>query len=95
VTDVLRHPLVIGLALFLVAQVAAAAIAGIKMWARLGHVEATTARIDRVVEMVRADVVESKTVQATLTAELRAHMAEEGRNIDRLEAVIRTALQRQ
>jgi hypothetical protein len=65
------------------------------MWARLGHVESTTERIDRVVETVRADVVESKTAQASLATELRAHMADEGRNIDRLEAVIRSTMSRQ
>jgi len=95
VTEVLAHPLVIGLVLFLAAQITAAVITGVKMWARLGHVESTTGRIDRVVEMVRADVVEAKTVQATLTAELRAHMAEEERSITRLEKVIRSTMERQ
>jgi hypothetical protein len=89
------EPVVVGMALYLVAQVVAAIVVGAKMWARLGHVESTTERIDRVVETVRADVVESKTAQASLAAELRAHMADEGRNIDRLEAVIRSTMSRQ
>lgn len=89
------NPIIVGVVLYLIAQVVAAIIVGAKMWARLGHVEATTERIDRVVETVRSDVVESKTAQASLATELRAHMADEGRSIERLEAAIRSALTRQ
>lgn len=94
-TSAAIEPVVVGMVLYLLAQVVAAIVVGAKMWARLGHVEATTERIDRVVETVRSDVVESKTAQATLAAELRAHMADEGRNYEKLEAVIRSTMSRQ
>lgn len=94
-TSAAIEPVVVGMVLYLLAQVVAAIVVGAKMWARLGHVESTTERIDRVVETVRSDVVESKTAQATLAAELRAHMADEGRNMERLESVIRSTMTRQ
>ncbi len=95
VTSTVINPILVGLALYLIAQIVAAIVVVAKMWARLGHVESTTERIDRVVETVRSDVVESKTAQATLAAELRAHMADEGRNMARLESVIRSTMNRQ
>lgn len=75
--DILAHPLTLLLVGFLLTQLAALGGLLARMYARLSTVKSDTERIDEVVEEVRNDVVLLKTSQATLTAQLTAHMASE------------------
>ncbi len=56
------------------------------------RVEAHTDRLDKSVEEMRSEVKQQgKDLHSAMT-DLRVHMAEEGRNVERLEQLIKTAL---
>lgn len=74
--EVLAHPLIVATYAALLGLLITGGRGAVRLWHRLGHVERTVEVLDRKVDDLGRD--------------LRAHMAEEGRNIDRLEAVIRS-----
>lgn len=86
--EILSHPLTLLLVGFLLTQLVTLGGLLARMYARLSTVKADTERIDKVVEEVRDDVVELKTSQATLTAQLTAHMqSEEQRDARIVQAI--------
>lgn len=82
--DILSHPLTLLLVGFLLTQLVTLGGLLARMYARLSTVKADTERIDKVVKEVQDDVVELKTSQATLTAQLTAHMDNEERRDARI-----------
>lgn len=74
--EVLAHPLIVATYAAALGLVIAAGRGAARVWQRLGHVEHTVDRLDGKVD--------------DLARDLREHMAEEGRNVGRLEELIRS-----
>ena len=79
-----------------------AALGGvIALFRRMGKVEEAArraedhgARLDKVIDEIREDVKRQGAELTRAMTDLRVHMAEEGRNVDRLEKLIVQALDR-
>lgn len=90
--DVFSHPLFVATAIFLAGQLVTGLTLFARTYGRLGTVEETTKRIDTILEKVRDEVGETKETQASLAAELRAHMAAEERQSSRMETLLRSLI---
>lgn len=96
--DWLEHPIIVVTygALF-----TAAVTSVVALFRRMGGVEESSrrsadhiARLDRAVEEIRADLKQQGTNLSEAMTDLRVHMAEEGKNVERLERLITSALER-
>jgi hypothetical protein len=74
--EVLAHPITVATYAALLGLLITAGRGAVRLWHRLGNVERSVDHLDRKVDELARD--------------LREHMAEEGRNIGRLETLIRS-----